>query len=439
MKRRGPTVFRPAQRSKQGLGKKLELRIEGLSDDGRGVAHNAGQPIFVRGALPGENVAARLTARHRRHQEASLERVLEASEKRIPAPCEYVGQCGGCQLQHLSQADQQQHKLARLKAIVSQQGFSGEVGLLPSPAFAYRHRARLAIAGGQLGFRGESSHKIVGISECLLLAAPLNRALAAFRQHGLPVLANLDAELVLSCGVPVEEDATVAMQLVFNRTPPKRDWQSLAAGFTAPNILHSVLAPGFEWLNPEAERELKYQLTDSYALRFSPGDFTQVNPAVNRAMITQLLAWLAPEQGEAIIDYFCGLGNFSIPLASAGARVRGYDAGVAMVERAQAFAEESQLDIRYLSTDLFDSEKLPAIRGVEKAVLDPPRAGARALCEQLAGNTGIRRLVYISCDPATLERDLKILLEGGFAISEAAMPEMFPQSYHMESMVLLSR
>jgi 23S rRNA (uracil1939-C5)-methyltransferase len=184
---------------------------------------------------------------------------------------------------------------------------------------------------------------------------------------------------------------------------------------------------------------LWFSLGDSGHLFFQAGDFTQVNIAINQQIIRQCLEWLAPKAGEVIADYFCGLGNFSLAIAASGAKVLGYDVGRSMIARANARAVADYLPLVFAVADLFEADNIIIPAGCHKAIIDPPRAGAKALCEAIAASKQLSKLIYVSCDPATLNRDIAILVEAGFTVREARLADMFPQTHHMESLVYLQR
>jgi len=246
----------------------------------------------------------------------------------------------------------------------------------------------------------------------------------------LSTLKNLKtAELHFAC----DDDGRVGLALTLPQEVDT-DWCEALKVALQPLELHSVSSNQTRWSG--GFPALRYG--GELGVSFVPGDFTQANRPLNTEMIEQAITWLAPHAGEQIVDYFCGLGNFSFALAHSGAHVLGLDMGDAMLERASARADALGLSIEFARADLFDSENI-VLRGAAKVLLDPPRAGAKALCEALAASKELQSLVYVSCDPASLARDLSILSEGGFHIRQAVAVDMFPHTHHLESMVWLSR
>ncbi|MBD2859902.1 23S rRNA (uracil(1939)-C(5))-methyltransferase RlmD [Spongiibacter sp. KMU-158] len=432
----------------------LQLLIEGLSEQGAGVARHKDRPVFIAGALPGEQVEVKIQGRFRRHDEAELVSVIEASPDRAQPSCEYFGRCGGCQLQHLAEPKQAKIKHEQLQRRVRAAGFDGELEVIESPFFAYRHRARLAYSRGKFGFRAANAKDVVAIEQCPLLSDPLNQTIQQLKSlisENVPDTVSLECLLSESVATfsPITETPVGVLFRVqsFGKkgSRPDKRWVARLSSELPENLClfdieddagKSELS---EYQESAGDSALQYQLTENLALAFTPADFTQVNPLVNHAMIATVCEWLNPEAGETIADFFCGLGNFSLPIAAKGAAVRSFDLGADMIARAVKQADFYELAIDYLCCDLFDAKQTPSLRGISKAVLDPPRAGAKQLCEEIAQSRDLQKLVYVSCSPASLQRDLEILSRGGFKIKAVKAADMFPQTHHQEAMVLLSR
>ncbi|MBB5188532.1 23S rRNA (uracil1939-C5)-methyltransferase [Zhongshania antarctica] len=433
-------TFKPAKKPKSALDTAvLKLHIDSLADDGRGVARHDNKVVFVGGVLPNETVDAQYVRRHKRYDEAKLLAVSTPAEQRVDAICPVYQRCGGCQLQHLKYPSQVSFKQERLQRVLAAASANTETATLPAAItgseFGYRHRARLSYHNGVLGFKAQASHNLIGVESCPLLAAELNGVLSQSAAAIAEFLGDkTTAEVVLS----LSDDGRVALKIKKEGFVDAKRSAVLAEKLVAPAFLHSIEgSKGAAWRGENAP--LSYPVSEALSLPFQPSDFTQVNIAVNQQMIQQCMAWLKPESGELISDYFCGLGNFSLALASASARVIGVDVGKAMLRRANQQAETLGLAIEYRNADLFDAENIVLDVASHKVLLDPPRAGAKALCEVLAQSKTVQTIVYVSCDPATLARDLAILQEGGFAVADAVMADMFPQTYHLESLVHLTR
>lgn len=400
-----------------------ELTITRLSDDGRGVAKRSGKVVFVERCLPGETVTARSYRTGKRFDDAELIAVTEPSSQRVEPPCRHYNDCGGCQLQHMGITTQREYKTERFAAMLSR--LNGPEALPPivGEAFGYRHRIRLAFEKGRVGLKAARSHAIVPVPECLILRPALAGAMKTLYRHSESFSALFRGEIELVEG----QGGQVACALSLTKKPTAAALSRFLASFPLPV---SLIVVGDEVLRLEAA-ELLYPDGD---LRFEPSDFTQVNPDVNRQLLAQVGDWLALTQEDWLLDAFSGLGNFSLALAGQCGRVLGLESDAEMVARARLSAPAT---LRFEQADLFEP-KLSLPEGLNKAVIDPPRAGASALCEKLAAMP-LRRIVYVSCDPATLERDARIMMAGGYRLESARWVDMFPQTHHMESVLLFKR
>ncbi len=447
-KRSGALRFQPSggeRKPQVPVGKKQRLSIERLANDGRGIAFVEGRTWFVEGALPGEEVETRVLSARSQVVEARCERVLQASAQRQVEPCPHARLCGGCNLQHAPIADQlalKQHTLAEQLARVADLQPDVWAEPLVGPAFGYRRRARLAVRWDvkskhlDIGFRASSSQEIVSIRECPVLVQPL--------QSLLPGLLTALRELSKPQAIGhVELFSGTAEAVLIRRTAalPEMDVARLRSFATANGAQL--------WWQGEGEPEpddsaatLGYRL-DAWDLELAwrPGDFVQVNAPVNEAMVAQALAWLKAGKDEAVLDLFCGLGNFSLPLARSGARVVGVEGVEAMVTRAQQNAQRNGLAHAHfyradLSKPLADAPW--AGSGFAAVLLDPPRDGALEIVRQMS-MLKARRVVYVSCNPATLARDARELASQGYRLKRAGVLDMFPQTAHVEAMALFER
>lgn len=445
MSRHRSLRFQPAggeRKTQVPVGKKQKLSIERLANDGRGIAFVEGRSWFVAGALPGEEVEARVLAARAQVVEARAERVLTASVLRREPACAHAGRCGGCTLQHLPHAEQlalKQHSLA--EQMQRQAGVEPDEWAAPliGPELGYRRRARIAVrwdARGkrlEVGFRAAASQEIVAISDCPVLVEPLQPILRA-----LPaLLGSLSAPQALG---HVELFHGTCSSLLLRHTAPLSETdvqrlRSFCAGYAAQLWLHGAGEPEAD----QSEPDLGYRL-DAFglALQYRPGDFVQVNGAVNQAMVEQALDWLAPQTDGRVLDLFCGLGNFALPLAQRAAEVVAVEGVQAMVARARDNAARNGLgNLHFFQADLSKPlAEAPWVgRGFDAILLDPPRDGAFEVVRQIAG-LGARRLVYVSCNPATLARDSAELVRQGFRLKKAGILDMFPQTAHVEAMAL---
>lgn len=424
------------------VGKKQRLEIERLAGDGRGIAFHEGRTWFVSGALAGEAVEARVLGARGKVVDARLERVLQASPERREAPCRYYERCGGCNLQHLPHDGQLTLKqrllaeqLQRVAGVQPEQWAAPLVG----PEFGYRRRARIAVRWDpkarqlEVGFRAEASQDIVAIDECLVLVQPLQDI---FRQ--LPsVLRSLSKPQAL--GHVELFSGTAQAVLVRHVAPLPAEDQARLQAFCEQAGAQLWLQGDGEPAPVEAGQTLGFALEPwGLELAWRPGDFVQVNAQVNTLMIEQALAWLAPQPEERVLDLFCGLGNFALPLAGQAREVVAVEGVQAMVERAEANARSNNVhNARFFQADL--SQPLAgagwAAEGFSAVLLDPPRDGAFEVVQGIA-RLKAKRLVYVSCNPATLARDAQVLVGQGYRLTRAGILDMFPQTAHVEAMAL---
>lgn len=427
------------------VGKRQRLTVERLAHDGRGIAFVDGRTWFVAGALPGEAVEARVLAARSKVVEARAEQVLQPAAARCAAPCPHYGRCGGCTLQHAATADQLDLKQRTLAEQLER--FGGVrpehwAAPLTGPAWGYRRRARLAVRqdprSGRLdvGFRAAASQTIVSLDACPVLVQPLQSLLPFLRQ-------TLDAfEKPQALGHLELFQGTATAVLVRHVAPlAAADRQRLEAFAQARDVQLWFQGDG-EPTPWQADYRLGYRLEAwDLTLDYRPGDFVQVNAAVNEAMVAQALDWLAPQAYERVLDLFCGLGNFALPLARRAAEVVGVEGSEAMVRRARTNAEQNGVGgVHFCQADLSKPLVLPEGRAgrFPAVLLDPPRDGALEMVRQMDA-LGAQRVLYVSCNPATLARDAAELAVQGFRLRRAGVLDMFPQTAHVEAMALFER
>jgi len=425
--------------------------IESLNSEGNGVAHIDGKATFIHGALPGETVRFRYHNKRKRYDTGAAIEIVQASPARVAPPCAYFGVCGGCGLQHYAAAPQLKAKeqvLLDTLAHIAKVAPEEIAAPLTGPAWHYRRKARLGVrvvpkkGGVIVGFRERRSSFITPLDFCHVLDEKMARLLPALR------------ELIggLSCPnrVPQIEVAVGdnAQALVFRHldafTPA--DLARLRA-FGETHAVQMHLQPSdttsVHALWPPVPPVLEYALPENVTLAFAPTDFVQVNAELNRKMIARALELLAPTAHDRVLDLFCGLGNFTLPLARRAAHVLGIEGDAALVARAQANAQRNGIaNATFLAADLYDEAGLQALAPTlwaqpwDKLLLDPPRSGAMEVLKQLPA-TPPRRLLYVSCYPSTLARDAEYLVHvRGYRLRTAGVMDMFPQTTHVESLAL---
>ena len=424
--------------------------IVDLAHDGRGIARLGGKAVFVAGALPGEQVRVHRVRRRARHDEAVLVEVLTPSPQRVVPRCAHIGRCGGCALQHL---DPDAQVKAKERELLTQLERIGRVrpervlAPLRGPAYGYRRRARLGVKvlakSGRaiVGFRERTSPLLTDVRCCPVLVAPLGDLCEA--------LGELVGRLSIASQVPqfevsVGERATVLVARVM--VPPSAADLDQLRAFGRDHSVEFWLQPGAADtaapIDPPGAA-LEYWLPEfNVSLAFQPLDFIQINGELNRAMVSHALELLAPEPTDEVLDLYCGLGNFTLPLARGARRVLGIEGDAGLIERARANAARNGItNARFAVVNLaLDSREAPwGGERVDRVLLDPPRAGAAELLGHLA-RSAARRVVYISCHPGTLARDAGILVQQhGFALAAAGVMDMFPHTAHVESIAVFER
>jgi 23S rRNA (uracil1939-C5)-methyltransferase len=427
-----------------------EALIVDLSHEGQGVARLEGKAVFVADALPGERVLLRRVRRHRSFDEAVLESVLAASPDRVEAPCPHYGTCGGCALQHLAPAAQLAFKQAQLLEALVRLGAVEPGAVLPpltGPVWHYRRRARLGIKHVSrkgrvlVGFRERSARYVADLHECRILVPPLDRL--------MDPLAELVASLEISTRVPQAELAAAdsgAVAVLRVLDPPSPTDMNRMRAFESAHEVRLYLQPG----GPasvvpltDGSPPLRYLLGDfDLAIEFEPTDFIQVNGALNARMVARAVDALDPQPDDHVLDLFCGLGNFSLPLARRAGQVTGVEGESSLVSRAAGNARRAGLEnVNFVTADLASPgyEAPWAERAYARVLMDPPRAGARDVLP-VVGRCGAGRVVYISCHPGSLARDAGLLVrEHGFRLVAAGVMDMFPHTTHVEAMAVFER
>jgi 23S rRNA (uracil1939-C5)-methyltransferase len=433
----------------------IQATITALGHDGRGVARIEGKTTFVSGALVEEQVSLRIRKRHRHFDEAEVVEVLTPSPHRVVPKCRHFGECGGCSLQHMDAAAQIQAKqqvLADNFARIGKVEPKRWLEPLTDAPWGYRRKGRLSVRYVAkkervlVGFREESNPRFVAdISHCEVVHPALGPKIG--------LLAELIGGLEAARDIPQVEFAAGddAMALVFRHMNPlsERDTAALVA-FGQQHGFAIYLQPGgVSSVHPlwPADARLAFRIAagegvDDVELEFRPLDFVQVNAGMNTRMMARALELLDPQPTDRVLDLFCGLGNFTLPIARRVGEVVGVEGEHGLVERAAENAARNGLaNARFHVANLFEDQRGTAWarQPWDKLLLDPPRAGADKVLEYLP-HKATRRIVYVSCHPASLARDAGILVERhGFKLSAAGVMDMFPHTAHVESIALFER
>ena len=437
------------------------LRVESLDLEAQGVAHNAeGKVVFIEDALPGEEVLVGVRRRKNNWEQASLSAMRRESSQRVVPRCPHFGTCGGCKMQHLHLGAQVAVKQRALEDALWHLGkVRPERVLRPieGPGWGYRQRARLSVrhvvkkAAVLVGFHERRSSFVADIASCDVLPRHVSDLLLPLRE----LVASMQArdrlpQIELAVG-----DETTA--LVLRHLEPLTDGDLTRLRDFA--WVHAVEW----WLQPKgpdtahrldgAETSLAYSLP-AFGIRmpFRPTDFTQVNRDINRSLVSRAIALLEPAADERVVDWFCGLGNFSLPLATRARSVLGIEGSAALVERAREAATLNGLagKTAFEARDLFEltADELVVLGAAERWLVDPPREGAFALAKALVEMResaatawqAPKRIVYVSCNPATLARDAGLLVHrGGYRCSAVGAVNMFPHTAHVESIAVFDR
>jgi 23S rRNA (uracil1939-C5)-methyltransferase len=427
--------------------------ITGISHEGRGIAHINGKITFIENALPGETVLIAYNKKRRCYDEAKSIQILIASPDRIQPECLHYGICGGCSLQHLSNAAQLQHKEKTLLEQFNHFAGIKPKSLLPpltAASWGYRRRARLGVKyvtkkqAVLVGFREKNGRYLAELQACKTLDPRVGQLLVPLQQ----LIRTLKAfEAIPQIEAALGDDM---LALVFRHLVPLDSSDQIKLkNFAEHHQLQLYLQPGNEntthciW--PEKPKLLSYRLENkgykSLELLFEPKHFVQINADINQAMIKRAMELLSPNFSDRILDLFCGLGNFSLPLATRCQFVVGIEGYTELVERAKANALHNAINnTHFYTADLTASIQKEnwAQQTFNKILLDPPRSGALEIIQQIA-HWDVERIVYVSCNPASLARDAGELVKQGYSLQQVGIMDMFPQTHHSEAICLFTK
>lgn len=426
------------------------VTIESLDQEGRGVARIEGKVIFIEGALTGEVVSYSSYRKKPSFELAQVTQIYKSSPMRVQPKCAHFGVCGGCSMQHLDARAQVAVKQRILEDSLWHIGkVKAETILRPiyGQTWGYRERARLSVRhvikkGKTLvGFHEKRSSYVADMQHCEILVPKIARL--------LPLLAELISGLSIRDRLPqievaVGEHVDVLVLRVMD-TPSSEDEAALRAFADQHDIQFWLQSKGYDTIvpfHPLDAPALTYSLPEfGIIMPFAPSEFTQVNSALNRVMISRAVQLLDPQPGERIADFFCGLGNFTLPIARSGAQVLGIEGSANLVARAKQNAAANGLagNTAFATMNLFDmtADAYSDLGRFDKLLIDPPRDGATELVKSLGGENAPRRIVYVSCNPSTLARDAQVLVQiHGYILKSAGVMNMFPHTSHVESIAV---
>ncbi len=412
----------------------ITVTVNDLDPFGQGVARHQGKALFISGLLPQEQADVVVVEGKKQYARAQVKRRLSDSPQRQAPRCPHFGICGGCQQQHASIELQQQSKRAALARLMKRDVDD----IIAASPWGYRRRARLSLNYQpksqqlQMGFRKANASEIVDVVQCPVLVPTLGALLPAVRE----CLSELKSVRQLGHVELVQADNGPLMVLRHTAALPAADKEKLER-FSQSHGLSLYLAPQSEILE-HIRGEAPWYTSDGLRLVFSPRDFIQVNDGVNQLMVRTALEWLDIQPQDRVLDLFCGMGNFTLPLAKRAAQVVGVEGVPALVAKGQENAALNGLhNVTFFHENLEEdvTRQAWAKHGFDKVLLDPARAGAAGVMLHII-KLAPRRVVYVSCNPATLARDSDVLLQAGYTIQRLAMLDMFPHTGHLESMVL---
>jgi 23S rRNA (uracil1939-C5)-methyltransferase len=419
--------------------KVVRLSIHDMTHDGRGVAKLEGKTVFVTGALTDEVVDAQLVHQKSQYLEAKCVAIIEPSAHRIEPACAHFGSCGGCQLQHLSSDNQLAFKQNQLARSLVKAGIDTTKTEWHSPltgvSWHYRRRARWALnRQHELCYRSAGGKYLVPIQFCPQLSEPLTACYTQLRE----ALSQLPCQGVdeIEC-LAIGELSLVLHTNQHWRAHQLSAWQTWCDRVGIKGLAVQTPERGAA-LTLIQSANLHYQL-EHLTFQFSPDQFVQTHATVNQQMVALAKTWLAASKEDAVLELFCGMGNFSLPIAQSAGSLLGLELNEQSVATAKANATINGIEnAKFARVDLFAPDWRPPA-GLAHVLLDPPWDGAQVVCERVAKQKSIKRVLYVSCHPATMTRDIAVLQKAGFKLNQMALIDQFPQSYHVEAMALLIR
>ena len=427
--------------------------IESLDHEGRGIAHADGKVIFIEGALTGECVTYSTYRKKTSYEQAQVSQIIKSSFMRVPPKCQHFGVCGGCSMQHLEAHAQVAAKQRVLEDNLERIGKVKPETMLPpiyGQVWGYRQRARLSVRhvlkkGKTLvGFREKNGKYVADMQHCEILPPKIAKL--------LPLLGELNESFTIRDALPqievaVGDHVDVLVLRILQALSPA-DEAAIRRFADTHQVQFWLQTKGPETVAPFYPLDapaLTYSLPEfGITMPFAPTEFTQVNSAMNRLMVSRALRLLKPQPNEHIADFFCGLGNFTLPIARSGAQVLGVEGSAALVKRSAQNAAFNGLsgNTKFAAMNLFEMDEtaLARLGRFDKWLVDPPRDGAIELMKSINTETAPRRIVYVSCSPSTLARDAEVLVHvKGYTLKAAGVMNMFPHTSHVESIAVFEK
>jgi 23S rRNA (uracil1939-C5)-methyltransferase len=419
--------------------------IESLDFEGHGIARVDGKTIFIDGALPRESVSYKSYRIKPRFENAEATQIHTSSHLRVNPPCPHFGSCGGCNMQHMEFSGQVAAKQRVLEDNLKRIGNVKPAMLLPAiygPEWGYRQRARLSVSvrGNEvrLGFFEKRSKIIADLKECHVLPPHISKQILPLRQliKRLSIKENL---LHIELAVGEHVDILVLRTSIKPNKADQALLKTYADEWKVQFWLQAKSSEAATVFYPSNAPQLSYSIPEfGIVMRYKPTEFTQVNHRINRTLVARAMGLLDPQPNEVIADFFCGVGNFTLPIAKSGAQTLGMEGLQQLVDRANESAADNQLanNTQFKVANLFEMTEnwLKKLGHFDKMLIDPPRDGAHELCKSISAQNGPQRIVYVSCNPATLARDADVLVhEKGYVLKAAGIVNMFPHTAHVES------
>lgn len=421
------------------------VRVEKLDHQGLGIAYFQDNPLFVEGGLPEELLDVQILESKKRYSKGLLTKINQASASRIDPRCPHYNECGGCHLQHVSQPTQIEIKSEGLQSLFKRFAkhiTESLVEPIVDQAWGYRRTARFGLQFSkkskqlQMGFRRSATNDLIDQKVCPVLVPELEQLITPTKE----LLSNLQGKADLGHIELILADQGVVILLRHLKTLSNKDIEAITDFAQQQQVTFIGQNSKHQLIKIAGSDTLSYQLNEgALTLTFTATDFLQVNANINQKMVKQAVSWLQLDETDQVLDLFCGLGNFTLPIAMKAASVVGVEGIQKMVDRATLNAQSNQLsNCQFYQADLSadNLKKQPwSLQHFNKILLDPARAGAQDCMEFVVANKPTH-IVYVSCDPLTLARDSQILLEKGYKLAKLGLIDMFPQTKHMESMAL---